>query len=177
MLAVLQRTDSESLLVAGRTCGDCMLCCKVMRVPELDKHGDRMCSHAKVGKGCTIHENRPLSCRQFFCGWRFDPNLDALWRPDICRFVLWKSFRHSALLLMVDPARPLAWRRQPYHLRLQEWAARSFEKNRPIVALVGGEATVVLPDHDVPLGALASDDVIVLSRDGNGYHAERRRRQ
>ena len=36
---------------------------------------------------------------------------------------------------------------------------------------------VVLPDRDVPLGVLAPDDEIVLSRQGSGYHAERRRRQ
>ena len=154
-----------------------MLCCKVMRIPELNKPGDIMCSHAQVGKGCTIYENRPHSCQQFFCGWRLDPSIDALWKPDVCRFVLRFSSRHSALVLMVDPARPLAWRRQPYHRRLQEWAARGFEENKRIVVMVGSEATVVLPDHDVPLGVLAADDEIVLSRDGNGYRAERRRRR
>ena len=151
-----------------------MLCCKVMHVPELEKPGDIMCSHAQVGKGCTIHENRPLSCRQFFCGWRLDPSIDALWKPDICRFVLRFSSRYSALVLMVDPARPLAWRRQPYHRRLREWAARAFDENKRIVVMVGSEATVVLPDRDVPLGVLAADDEIVLSRVGDSYHAERR---
>jgi hypothetical protein len=169
--------DSESPLVPGRRCGSCMLCCKVMGVPELKKPAGVMCPHAGLGKGCTIHENRPPFCRQFFCGWRLDPNIDALWKPDICGFVLVISLHYSALVLMVDPARPLAWRMQPYHGRLQEWAARAFAENKRIVVMVGGEATVVLPDHDVPLGVLAPDDEIVLSRPGGGYHAERRRRQ
>jgi hypothetical protein len=51
-------------------------------------------------------------------------------------------------------------------------------ENKRIVAIVaGGEATVILPDRDVPIGVLGPDDEIVLSRVGLGYHAERRRRQ
>jgi hypothetical protein len=169
--------ESENPLVPGRTCGSCMLCCTVMLVDELNKPAGTTCSYAVAGSGCTIREHRPRSCRRFFCGWRLDPNIDSLWKPSICGFVLTISLRYSALLLMVDPARPLAWRMQPYHGRLKEWAARAFKEDKRIVAVVaGGEATVVLPDCDVPIGVLGPDDEIVLSRVGVGYHAERRRK-
>jgi hypothetical protein len=154
-----------------------MLCCKVMSIIALKKPSDVMCSHAVPGKGCTIREQRPLCCRQFFCGWRLDPNIDALWKPDICGFVLSISSSYSALMLYVDTARPLAWRMQPYHGRLRQWAARAFEEDKRIVALVAGVATVVLPDRDVPLGMLGANDEIILSRNRTGYQAELRRRR
>ncbi len=169
--------DSENPLVPGRTCGSCMLCCTVVGVEELNKPAFAACSYAVAGKGCTIREHRPRSCRRFFCGWRLDPNIDSLWKPSICGFVLTISLRYAAMMVLVDPARPLAWRMQPYHDRLKEWAGRAFKEDKRVVAmLAGGEATVILPDRDVPIGVLGPDDEIVLSRVGVGYHAERRRR-
>jgi len=167
--------ESENPLVPGRTCGTCMLCCKVMRVDELNKAAGVLCTHAVTGSGCTIRDQRPRSCRRFFCGWRLDPNIDSLWKPSISGFLLTISLRYGAMLVMVDPARPLAWRVQPYHGRFREWAQRAFAEDKRIVAVVaGGEATVILPDRDVPIGVLGTDDEIVLSRNAMGYHAERR---
>ena len=167
--------ESENPLVPGRTCGTCMLCCKVMRVDELNKAAGVLCSYAVTGSGCTIRDQRPRSCRRFFCGWRLDPNIDSLWKPSISGFVLTISLRYAAMLVMVDPARPLAWRAQPYIGRFREWSQRAFAEDKRIVAIVaGGEATVILPDRDVPIGVLGTDDEIVLSRNANGYNAERR---
>jgi hypothetical protein len=168
--------DSENPLVPGRICGSCMLCCKVMAITELNKRDGIMCSYAIAGKGCTIRENRPRTCRRFFCGWRLDPNLGSLWKPDICGFVLSISQQYSAMMLTVDPARPNAWKVEPYYSRLRDWAARAFEENKRILAMVSGEATIVLPDRDVPLGVLAPDDEIVLSREGSSYRAKVRRK-
>ena len=168
--------DSENPLVPGRLCGSCMLCCKVMNVPELKKPAGTMCSHAVLGKGCTIREHRPRSCRMFFCGWRLDPNIDSMWKPEICGFVLTIDLRYQAMLVMTDPDRPLAWRAQPYYGRMKEWSAHAFRENKRIVALCLGEATVLLPDCDVPIGALGPDDEIVLSRSAEGYNAVRRRK-
>jgi hypothetical protein len=169
--------DSENPLVPGRACGSCMLCCQVMGVDELRKPAGVMCSYAVAGKGCTIRKQRPQVCRQFFCGWRIDPNLDSTWKPERCGFVLGISLHYGAMMVTVDPARPLAWKTEPYYGRLKQWAERAFPENKRIVAMVAGEATVVLPDRDVPLGLLTPEDEIVLSRQGGSYHAERRRRQ
>ena len=168
--------ESENPLVPGRTCGTCMLCCTVMNVEELNKPSGVTCSYAITGRGCTIREQRPRSCRRFFCGWRLDPNIDSMWKPSICGFVLTISLRYQSMLVMVDPARPLAWKELPYYGRLKEWSARAFLENKRIVAMLGREATVILPDRDVAIGVLGPDDAIVLSRVGNGYHAERRPR-
>jgi hypothetical protein len=169
--------DSENPLVPGRLCGSCMLCCKVMIVEELNKPSGTMCNYAVAGKGCSIREHRPRSCRTFFCGWRLDPNIDSMWKPEISGFLLTISLRYSAMLVMVDPARPLAWKAQPYYGRMKEWSARAFKEDKRIVAMVLGEATVLLPDRDVPIGVLAPDDEIVLSRQGESYFAERRRKR
>jgi hypothetical protein len=169
--------ESENPLVPGRTCGTCMLCCTVVGVEELNKAPGVACSHAVAGSGCTIREERPRSCRRFFCGWRLDPNIDSLWKPSICGFVLTISLRHGAMMVLVDPERPLAWRMAPYYGRLKEWSARAFVEDKRIVAIVaGGEATVILPDRDVPIGVLGPNDEIALSRTGGGYHAARRPR-
>jgi hypothetical protein len=168
--------DSESPLVPGRICGSCTLCCKLVGVPELKKPAGVMCPHAVLGQGCAIHDHRPTSCHQFFCGWRLDPNVDALWKPEICGFLLTINLYYSALMVTVDPARPLAWRMQPYHSRFKEWAARAFRENKRIIATVDGEATVVLPDRDVPLGRLGPGDEVVLSMNGGSYHAELRKK-
>jgi len=167
--------DSESPLVPGRACGSCTLCCKLLVIPELNKPGDVMCSYAVAGKGCAIHDRRPRFCHQYFCGWRLDPNIDAQWKPEICGFLLSINLYYSALMVMVDPARPLAWRMQPYHARLREWAGRAFKENKRIVAMVAGEATVVLPDRDVPIGRIVSGEEIVVWREGSTYGASLRR--
>jgi hypothetical protein len=168
--------ESENPLVPGRTCGSCMLCCTVMHVPELNKPAAVMCSHAVAGKGCTIRDQRPQACRRFFCGWRLDPNIDSLWKPSICGFVITIELRYASMLIMVDPARPLAWRMQPYYGRLKEWSGRAFMEDKRIVAVVaGGEATVILPDRDVPIGLVGPGDEIVLWREGLTFCAGLRR--
>jgi hypothetical protein len=50
------------------------------------------------------------------------------------------------------------------------------EDKRIVAVVAGGEATVILPDRDVPIGVLGPDDEIVLSRMGLGYHAAKRQR-
>lgn len=170
--------ESENPLVPGRTCGSCMLCCMVMQVEELNKPSGVPCGYAVAGSGCTIREHRPRSCRRFFCGWRLDPNIDSQWKPSISGFLLTISLRYASMLVMVDPATPFAWKVQPYYGRFKEWSARAFNQDKRIVAIVaGGEATVILPDRDVPIGVLGPEDEILLSRSGLAYNAERRLRQ
>jgi len=69
-------------LVAGRTCGECTVCCTVMAIdkPDLQKEAGVTCRHCR--DGCTIYDTRPKLCRDFHCGWRQLPILDDGWRPD-----------------------------------------------------------------------------------------------
>ncbi|MDE2182953.1 MAG: hypothetical protein KGJ78_08025 [Alphaproteobacteria bacterium] len=69
-------------LVAGRTCGECTVCCTVMAIdkPEIQKEAGVTCRHCRGG--CRIYETRPALCRDYYCGWRQLPILDDAWRPD-----------------------------------------------------------------------------------------------
>jgi hypothetical protein len=73
----------ESGLVPGRACGTCTVCCYALPIDtaELQKMPGAVCANC-TGRGCRIHETRPMTCRGFFCGWWLLPQLDDDWRPD-----------------------------------------------------------------------------------------------
>src|SRR5579871_2500808 len=140
--------DAEAALVPGRGCGSCSLCCKVLPVRELDKPAGRWCIHAVPGSGCAVHAARPSACRQFFCAWRLDSNLGPEWKPDVCRFVLALDPACQALMVMVDPGRPLAWKREPYYSRLKQFSEASFRLGKKVLVDLKGDITVMLPDRE-----------------------------
>jgi hypothetical protein len=169
--------DAEpAALVPGRSCGTCSLCCKVYPVLELDKPAGQWCRHCVPGSGCAVHPDRPRSCRQFFCAWRLDPNLGPEWKPEACRFVLSADPAHAALTVMVDPGMPLAWKREPYYSRLKQFSEAALRQDRKVLVNLKGSITVVLPDRDVPVGAIGPGDEIAVWREGAAYGAAARRR-
>jgi len=161
--------DAREPLVPGRSCGTCSLCCKLPLIPELGKPAGTWCRHVQQGKGCTIFKDRPQMCRQFFCGWRLDPSLGPEWKPQQSRFILTINVRFGALLLLVDPGMPHAWKREPYYSALKAWAERAFPENKKIIAVLSGKSTVILPDREVELGYIMEDEEIVLVRQNAGY--------
>ena len=63
-------------LVPGRSCGECSLCCKLLRIEAFNKPVGTWCSHCAPGRGgCTIYETRPTECRDFYCAWLTTPAL------------------------------------------------------------------------------------------------------
>ena len=70
-------------LVAGRECGDCVVCCEALKIdtPALSKPAGTLCRHSS-GHGCKIHETRPDICRAWFCGWRRIAAMPEAARPD-----------------------------------------------------------------------------------------------
>jgi hypothetical protein len=162
-------------LVSGRSCGTCNLCCKVYSIKELAKPAGRWCSHCVRGTGCGIHPDRPRSCREFFCSWLVDPNLGPEWKPEVSRFVLSADATHRAIMVTVDPGRPLAWKRAPYYAVLKQFSEVFFRIDQKVLVSLSGQVTVVLPDRDVPLGALMPGDEIVIRREGLTYGASLRR--
>jgi hypothetical protein len=116
-----------------RECGACSLCCKLTYVVELNKSIDTWCPHCKPGHGgCTIYQDRPTSCRRFICGWLFDVDERKIgdeWFPARCKMIIARS-PDRGFLILVDPAFPNAWRREPYHGQLLALARQSFVKIR-----------------------------------------------
>jgi len=151
------------------------MCCKVYMIRELDKPAGRWCIHCVQGSGCGIHASRPRSCREFFCSWLVDPNLGPEWKPEVSRFVLSADATHRAIMVTVDPGRPLAWKREPYYAALKQFSDVFFRIDQKVLVNLNGHITVILPDRDVPIGKLVVGDEIVLSREGSALCARLRR--
>lgn len=93
----------------GRPCGDCTACCTAMGVSELDKPVGVPCSHL-CEAGCGIYEERPVSCKDFNCLWRYGL-LDAEHRPDELGLVfdITGHNRFGMKMLVAREARPGAF--------------------------------------------------------------------
>lgn len=101
-------------------CGECSMCCKLLRVESLDKPQGKWCGHARPGKGCAIYEERPGDCRAFKCVWLMSQQRDQLGecmapelRPDRCKVIFTMGNDGATLIAHVDPAYPGAWRSDP----------------------------------------------------------------
>ncbi|MGA0532251.1 hypothetical protein [Hansschlegelia sp. KR7-227] len=150
--------------MAERSCGQCTMCCKVLGIVELEKPGGRWCPHCAVGRGCTIYETRPGECRTFHCLWLLRETFGPEWRPDRAKFVMYGSADKAAMVVNVDPTAPDAWRRKPFYENFKRWSAEANADRTHLIVMVGDEATVILPDRDVPLGRVGEGDRIVSRR-------------
>ena len=56
------------------------MCCKVYRIPVLNKQEGKWCAHCAIGSGCRIYEDRPEQCRSFVCLWL--PGTPFAWRKE-----------------------------------------------------------------------------------------------
>jgi hypothetical protein len=160
--------------VPGRVCGSCSLCCKLLRIEELDKPAGRWCSHCTVGRdGCKIYDTRPGSCRSFHCTWLIDPKLRAEWRPSTAKMVL--QYYHPArrLAVHVDPEFPSAWRSEPYYRQLKAWTCAAIDSARtpspdawlmaPVLVYVDDRAIVMLPNRDIEVGTFTPGSELVVT--------------
>ena len=68
------------------------------------------------------------------------------------------------MIVTVDQAHPAAWRREPFHATLREWAARGLAEGLQVVVKIGSRVVAVLPDRDVDLGTVGEGQRIKLSR-------------
>jgi hypothetical protein len=99
-------------LVPNRECGPCNACCKypIILDQALKKPPGVLCPNWGAEVGCTIYEQRPVSCRGHFCAWRQLTQFDDSWRPDISNVYIElkddppEHFRH------VLPNAPFAFR-------------------------------------------------------------------
>ena len=85
-----------------KSCGPCGLCCKVFAVEELAKPMGVMCAHRSKAVGCSIHPDRPASCRSFECVWLMDPEMPHRFRPDQTQVVLDQDADGQRLIARCD---------------------------------------------------------------------------
>jgi hypothetical protein len=89
-----------------RACGECSLCCQVLRVDELAKLGGVCCVHQDVGaRGCSIHPSRPKICRAYRCLW-LSGGLAEADRPDRLGAVLDVVAQGPSVRLEIRESRP-----------------------------------------------------------------------
>jgi hypothetical protein len=130
----------------------------------LHKPANTWCPHCRTGVGCGIYETRPGECRTFQCGYLLMPDLSAEWKPAVSRLIIMGGTGANRINIRVDPARPDAWRRQPYYRAMKEWARLALNQHKQIVVTVGQRSIVLLPDRDVDLGIVGDDEVITITQ-------------
>ncbi len=170
-------TEHETRVVPGRECGTCTLCCKVYKVAVLSKPEGVWCTHCAVGRGCRIHETRPLHCRQFFCLWMTNETLPPSWKPEISKMAISIFPDNGFVYVQVDPGSPQAWRKEPYFTGLKQWSARLLQSGKHLIVFVHSHATLMMPSGPVPMGPMSPDDAFVVRERftdaGKTYDVER----
>lgn len=151
-------------LVPGRACGTCMMCCKVPAIEEFAKPPGVWCRHATSGKGCGIYEERPGSCRAFYCLWMQDESFGPEWKPEKAKFVVYVQRNGVNLQVAVDPNFPNAWTKAPYQAQIRKWVADGADRGHFVFVRIGARMIALLPDRDVDLGRVDAGDDIVVSR-------------
>lgn len=95
----------------GNSCGSCTLCCKLTSVPEFNKPPGEWCRHCKPGRGCTIYDDRPESCRNFRCVWLTGGLPDDL-RPDKCKVIFERLPSGRTFLVLTNNGYTEAWKKR-----------------------------------------------------------------
>ncbi|MGA8260131.1 MAG: hypothetical protein WB783_07970 [Arenicellales bacterium] len=91
------------MTVVDRHCGECTLCCKYLGVTAPDgasmwKKPWRTCEFC-IGKGCSIHPDRPDPCRKFECLWLQSDLVPEKFRPDRVKAVLTREMGRDGLVV------------------------------------------------------------------------------
>ena len=149
---------------APRECGACSLCCKLLGVDSISKEAGVWCSHCTTKGGCAIYAERPQECQNFICAWLQSPALDERWKPSVCRFVVAPEHGGTKLKVAVDPARPDAWRKEPFYSHFKNWIRQGASHGCELIVSIGKRTIVMLPDRDVDLGQLRDDERVAIGR-------------
>jgi hypothetical protein len=136
-----------------KSCGACMLCCKLLDIAEISKPGNQWCPKARPGSGCSIHGAHPQTCRTFLCDWTRNPALGEEWRPSRAKFLITADENGRSAKVVVDPAHPRAWRDPRYYPTLKQASGALRDRGGYLMVIVGKDFWVVVPEGDIRIGA------------------------
>jgi len=76
----------------SKGCGECSMCCIKLYIADegdgFTKPSNTPCKHCKIGKGCSIYNEKPRACNDFKCLWLASQARNEVmppWlRPDRC---------------------------------------------------------------------------------------------
>jgi hypothetical protein len=130
-----------------RDCGDCGLCCKLLKIVELDKPMFCWCPHFIIGKGCDCYDERPQSCRDFDCLWRLEQipeNMSPLRTKVVASVGKAKhGDRETSAVYLYEDVAGNAENRIGRHFN--QWLKR----NHSIIVLHKSSGSVISPDGSV----------------------------
>jgi hypothetical protein len=159
------KADALSL-VPGRRCGDCSLCCKLIRVDAFEKPPGTWCTHCAPGRGCKVYDSRPAECSDFYCAWLVSPTLGEEWRPNRSRLVLRVEADGRMIAVHVDPSDPAAWRREPYFQTLKRFAIKGADSNQQVIVYIRNRVIAIFPNKEVEVGTMKPGDHLVVREVG-----------
>jgi hypothetical protein len=160
--------ETSPIILPGRECGTCSLCCKVMPVTSLRKLAGNWCKDCQPGKGCKIYATRPDDCKSFYCGWLTSEDLGNEWRPTEAKLVVSMEGNGNRIAVHVDHGFPSRWREEPYYSQIKSMAMAMVEANKQVVVYIKDRVFAILPDRDVDLGRMKVGDSIITRRRSNG---------
>jgi len=145
---------SQRLVAAGKSCGECGMCCRLMGVEAIGKPQFVACPLYRKSCGCLDYDHRPQACADFICYWLHMPSLDEAWRPDRSGFVLHMANAGTRLNVEVDPRTPNAWRAEPFHTAFRQWASAGRARGLSLMVWVGRRCFEVTPEGDIDRGMI-----------------------
>lgn len=138
-------------------CGTCTLCCKLLRIPELDKPVNKWCNLVQLGKppdykrGCSIYETRPESCRVYECAYltylQTAEPLPEYCRPDNLHIVFSAAASLKFITAHVDPTYPDAWKTPRTRALIDTFV----EEIRPVLIIISEEQCYLVADRKTTL--------------------------
>lgn len=137
------------------------MCCKLLSIDVLEKPRGQWCPHCDQKRGCKIYADRPEPCRSFHCGYLRIPFLGEEWKPSRSKILVNFEEKSKRIALHVDPARPDAWKQEPYYATIKAWSANAVRDGGTVMVWAGEQLTVVLPDRDKALGKVREDQYVI----------------
>lgn len=131
------RMHQDAVIVDGRSCGTCTLCCRLPEIDLFDKPANDWCTHCKAGKGCSIYAERPSVCRDFLCRWMTDETLGDEWTPATSNMMVYGQ--GAQMTVLVDSDYSDIWRQEPYLSQLQTWSADAAPRGGYVIVFQGDE--------------------------------------
>lgn len=135
-------TQKTTTQATKRECGDCAMCCKVMKIPDMDSPAGEWCRQCKPGhKACQIYSTRPTGCAEFSCAW-LSNEMPEWFKPSKCKCVIAASTA-GWILCYVDPGYPNAWREG----KMSHWIAL-MAKRHPMVIISGSLRRIIAASNE-----------------------------
>jgi hypothetical protein len=151
--------------IEGRSCDGCTLCCKLMGVEALKKPGMKWCEHCKPESGCTIYNDRPRECADFYCEYRLRGELDENWYPARAKMLVVFREAINSIAIYTDADEPENWRKEPFYAQINAWAEAIYPNRGQVIVWRGRDATAIMPGREKFLGPVTpTQKIVILSK-------------